>query len=273
MDLSTDHIIFQSENDIRQICKTLFDSTPIIYFEYARYYKNGDFWEVNTNSHITQKYLEFKCHPHVNELAINTAKYSFMSKAIPLSCVAKQAEEKFLKNIKIFEDFNIDHRIYIDNSFDTYYDACGFGTNLNASAALDFFFNNLDLLNKFKEYFFCKGKSIIASCDKNRVTLFPEVINNSTIKNLNNMNNKHLLEKNNFLKFSLPFVPPINNMILSNREYICLQGIAHGKTTKQIANDLSISSKTVQTHIDRIKTKFKCSHKSILIDLYWNAQH
>ena len=53
---------------------------------------------------------------------------------------------------------------------------------------------------------------------------------------------------------------------LSKRQYQCIYYLLRGYSAKQIANQLGISSRTVETHIHRLKVKYQCTSKSQLIE-------
>lgn len=59
-----------------------------------------------------------------------------------------------------------------------------------------------------------------------------------------------------------------NSDMLSERELDALILIAKGKTAKEAARMLGLSNRTVETHIDNAKIKFKCNTKSELISLF-----
>ncbi|MFN7098238.1 MAG: helix-turn-helix transcriptional regulator, partial [Gammaproteobacteria bacterium] len=61
------------------------------------------------------------------------------------------------------------------------------------------------------------------------------------------------------------FYPQDNSIDLTNRETECLFYTIRGKTSKAIAHILNISSKTVEFHIENLKTKFQCHSKSQLV--------
>lgn len=56
------------------------------------------------------------------------------------------------------------------------------------------------------------------------------------------------------------------NHNLTKRENTCLQYLVRGKTAKEISDLLYISKRTVEKHIEHIKTKLDCTTKSNLID-------
>jgi DNA-binding CsgD family transcriptional regulator len=53
---------------------------------------------------------------------------------------------------------------------------------------------------------------------------------------------------------------------LSTRQLECLFYILRGKSMKEIGKKLQISHRTVETHLEEIKTKLKCKKKSDLIE-------
>ena len=60
---------------------------------------------------------------------------------------------------------------------------------------------------------------------------------------------------------------PVNmqDKILSKRETECMRYLCKGLTTKQIARQLKISPKTVETYIERAKIKYNCRNKAELM--------
>lgn len=54
--------------------------------------------------------------------------------------------------------------------------------------------------------------------------------------------------------------------LLTKRQCECLYLLVRGKTMKQIANELNISSKTVEHYLDAIKIKLNCYSRSELIE-------
>jgi len=59
----------------------------------------------------------------------------------------------------------------------------------------------------------------------------------------------------------------INNVELSVREIQCMAGWMLGLTAKQMSMLLCLSHRTVESHLDRLKTKLKCKHRSQIIIL------
>ena len=63
-------------------------------------------------------------------------------------------------------------------------------------------------------------------------------------------------------------------VLLTKREWECLSEISQGKTYKEVANALSISPRTVEDHVNRLKEKMGASHRSKLVNCFLeNNQH
>lgn len=58
---------------------------------------------------------------------------------------------------------------------------------------------------------------------------------------------------------------PVPAIKLSPRENDCLFFLLQGRTAKETGRQLSISHRTVEVHVDHLKTKFGCKNKSELI--------
>lgn len=68
-----------------------------------------------------------------------------------------------------------------------------------------------------------------------------------------------IIQKNDFSNASAKFN-------LTKREHECLYYLSKGKTAQQMADIFFISKRTVEKHIDNIKSKLNCKNKSELID-------
>jgi DNA-binding CsgD family transcriptional regulator len=56
-----------------------------------------------------------------------------------------------------------------------------------------------------------------------------------------------------------------DSICLSMREFVILREILHGKSSAEIANQIHISAKTVETYVMRIKTKLDCDKQRQII--------
>lgn len=81
---------------------------------------------------------------------------------------------------------------------------------------------------------------------------------------------KQLIKANKLLQeitqssFNSPALAP-----LSTKELICVESRAKGKTIKQIAIDVKLSPRTIETYLNRAKLKTGCINTNQLNQLYW----
>ena len=81
---------------------------------------------------------------------------------------------------------------------------------------------------------------------------------------------KHFI-RNTPLK-SFPIMHQGKEYYLTHIEAICLNGISHGKTAKMIGRNTSLSYRTVEKHIERLKQKLDMHCRSKLILLYKHSR-
>ncbi|HCU05359.1 MAG: hypothetical protein A2X77_06310 [Gammaproteobacteria bacterium GWE2_42_36] len=62
------------------------------------------------------------------------------------------------------------------------------------------------------------------------------------------------------------------NQVLTSREIECLSFVARGLTSKAIAKQLTISARTVETHLNNVRKKLHCYSKTQLAEIYWRVQ-
>ena len=83
-------------------------------------------------------------------------------------------------------------------------------------------------------------------------------------------NNTHTQGLTNIVKYDSEFHHPLLKD-LTNREQTILNMLLRGYSCKRIGNKLCISSRTVETHISNIKSKFAVTSRDDLIDLCYES--
>lgn len=94
------------------------------------------------------------------------------------------------------------------------------------------------------------------------------------VTHLNIVNKDHLLFEPDYLhtqhdeikQFCYLFFEQQENQLLSEREQECLFFLLRRKTAKEIARILSLSPRTVETHMERIRLKLQCPSTSDLLE-------
>lgn len=240
-------------NDVNEICKDLFQHTQIDYFCYGRFYKNS-----NKTTHLVS---HSGWHKHFH-------KQGLYATAEELQAGVYFARDFLPNSVKhASEYFGRKNFLAIINEFDTYKEVFGFDSQAENIAS--FYINNLDLLFKFNHFFKAKSVDLFKKADldptilpmqeaKNIATTPAKIITSDDIASLK--------EKLFLRQYVLYFRnKPIT---LSSRELECLTLLANGRTAKEIANTLNISSRTVETHLLKIKNKIGIYRKSDLINFF-----
>jgi hypothetical protein len=121
----------------------------------------------------------------------------------------------------------------------------------------DFYLNNLDLLHRFILYFQFKTRNLTKEAFNNKAY----VNINFNLFHINDklLNQKERDQRNLFIQeteITKIQVKDSNfNLYITKKELECLHLLAIGKTMKEIANVLNISSRTVEDHLNNIKFK------------------
>jgi DNA-binding NarL/FixJ family response regulator len=63
-----------------------------------------------------------------------------------------------------------------------------------------------------------------------------------------------------------------DRITLSNREFQCLELLAHGKRIKEIARDLQLSPRTIEDYMETLKEKTRGYVRGSLADFYWQQR-
>lgn len=116
--------------------------------------------------------------------------------------------------------------------------------------------SHVDLLQKFIHYFRDKAKPLIQQAEKKPI-MIPDL---------------HLTEqpKKSFTLTQdkkLQFVNLLKDYSITKRECECLELLAQGLTSKEIARELNIHPKTVDNHIENVKNKFNARNRIDLLRL------
>jgi len=238
-------------NDAAEICQPLFNTSPIKAFCYVRFFKDNTSYGILTSKQwlIHHFSLNYNLGPPKHLIRFDKERYF---------CFLTENDLTSIDMLKSYrEALNLAHPFYLIEDSKNYVDMhmyC-FDSNSNSSLSINFYLNNIEMLEKFNHYFKNKAYYIINNCNKNKILLpnnsLPEFIKNTGNKKHKILDSK--LKSNNRLK------------LLSNREKECVHFILQGYTSKEIAKELAISYRTVETFINRIKIKYDARKLSELV--------
>ena len=182
----------------------------------------------------------------------------------------KHARLQVLKKIGVSEELYKETYVKARNDADgdfvysdkNYIESFSFGTPKTQQAMLSFYFNNLDILQRFIDYFKTQSFDLFKQADKERL-LFPTHMTTNTNFNAPDFSENQRID----LLMSIRAIKKHHH--LTEKELCCLKHLAYGKSIKEIASILNNSPRTIETHLSNIKAKIGCFSKSQMLDVYF----
>lgn len=240
----------------------LFKSAPrrleITAFEYARVYDDGTASILYTHHDIAHYVIESELHitAHVPEKLIDDEFWYLPDSDGPY--------------VRAMQDINA---ISSSNTFVNYirryfgfYEMYSFWRTEERSVAASKFINMKEQLEQYCQSFRESADELITSVDQDRFTLTTAMRPN--IKGLDSKKTDKDINLHLYLQKVKEELLKLNEYIfpkLSMQEIKCVCCLFEGKTATDIAELLNISKRTVEMHLNSIKTKLNCQKKSAII--------
>lgn len=238
------HVTFTSVCDIQDIVKTDLLRTGFDYFTFDRAYYDGSHLKLTSAGKWIEHYYRNKLYDvclwdSAPELFDNSYLFWSWLKREPVYSQAKL--------------FNIDNGLTIIKTHKNYCDFYNFGTSIDNVIPAQNIISNINLLHNFVAIFNEKARNLIFEAERNRFIL-PikqeqdiqlENIKKIDVSNLGRV--KHLYLGDEF-----------DNCYLTGKELQIMQNLIAGKNMSNIAKELFISTRTVETHVSHVKDKLKC---------------
>jgi len=247
-----------SNLDLREICKPLFDETPIDYFGYIRSNSDGTMLHLATNIDWIDHYIDNKYH----EKSVFRKPPKMYAGGIILCDNMIEGKVSEIVNDAIC-NFNIKNTICLTEKSSDYMEFFQFSSSKSNETILNFYFSIYDVLKMFTFYFKDKAKKLIDYHVQHKILLprytiiekDTEIKNQNLIKKLYQQTNRFYINNGN------------ENVYLSKRETECVRSCAAGKTAKEISIMLGITKKTVDTYMENIKFKLNCTKQSQVLNI------
>jgi len=242
MKLPERHISIITEKEVNEIAKPFFDASGITYFHYAEFFKNGYCCGLCSNTGWHKFFFEFERY----KLNANYPANGYHLAAIKNPITAANAKNYF--GIAHFLSFTKEH--------DDHYMMAAFGTYAGNDRIIDYYLNNIDVLERFISYFKQQANGLIKSSKKpGNLIVLPEYVDKGFKLKPDNKNR----DKESFAYLN------IHKNLFSKRELDCIEHFTLGATIRETADKLLISPRTVETYLENIKDKLGCNKKSELI--------
>ncbi|MBS0287257.1 MAG: helix-turn-helix transcriptional regulator [Proteobacteria bacterium] len=256
MTVPQNHICFTSSSIISEISKPLFDNSDINFFAYGRFFNRNQCVLFHNNNHLLENWVKFE------------------SPAPTCFSDGVHLWDQIIKTdvIKVRNELNLDNGICLINHNEHYTEAFAFSTPMHAKNSMSLYLNQMNVLNKFCLYFKDQASKLIQQGIDNPLVLPDGML--SLEKNADEDTVKDL-DKLNVLMDSLKiknyyFSEKYNGIKLTKREVECLSLYLKGKTSHEIATQLSLNKKTIDTFLSLIKKKFHCRTRSELFEIIWD---
>ncbi len=254
------HFCLNVTTEITVICEPL-EMHNIKYFVFARCFDDGSIYFLTTNSDASYYHFqkEYSFNPGISSNILTT---EFCCLASPKSSNASFNQAYYdYKNL-----FNIDYPLYFFERCNGYVDMFTFGSAVNDFKIINFYLNNMDILENFKLYFKEKANKLIQKSNKYKLMLPKHMqLNFGGITEVDEATNNINLLKNKIKDVNLRLKTHCNTQ-LTPREIQSLGFLLKGRTALETAQNLNISSKTVESYIDAVKTKLSCLSRAELFD-------
>lgn len=259
MILAEDNFLIASADDVSKVCKPLFDAFNINGFIYAKIYEDGRALPMTSE----RRYLNLHLSHQFPAMAPVPAEFWQLPSFYFLpGNIQDKAYQKLLRLTRTV--LNQDHPFYIVNRYPGYLELFAFVAPPDHSEIVNIYLNNIRELKKFSFYFKSETQKLREEGEKYKLQFPPLLLPDfSTAHQKNEESQKRrqfaeTIEVKNYLldKFHIS---------LTKREIDCLYYLGKGYSLKSIGSQLSITSRTVETHLNRIKHKLGYHTKSGLI--------
>lgn len=248
-DFIKSHILHQGFKDIVEICKPL-RAIGIQGFFYMRRYPDGSFIDLSNqlewSTYFLNQFFELRYS------AESMQNQCFFDKNVTLWAMNKnhapwqEAEQIFGYGNGI--TISVPHK-HFDELFCFYGKATH--TWLN-----DFYITHFDLLKSFCDYFRDKAEPIIKLGKSSPLYTPAHYLGPAHNPPVFKEKVEEFIQKIGINPYQEP---------LSEQELRCIRGCAQGKTAQKIADQLFISKRTVEGHLNRAKAKLNCTNISELV--------
>ncbi len=261
-ELSEKHYSRKIAGDVGEICEPL-RGYGITHFLYSRlFFNDGSTYSLTNHweSYFHHCKMRYSVSPPVSE-KIMSNKFFYLP-GMTRDSGYNQASYDWI-NL-----FDIGQPIYFIECQPNYLDFFIYGSTPDNAALINFYLNNIDMLEKFKFYFKDKANKLIAKSIKNKILLPKEMCSGFNIK----MNvDESVVNRQKFLKqleVKNYIVPGQHcDISLSSRELDVIKELANGCTLKEAGKSLELSPRTVETHLNNLKSKLKLQRKTEIIKL------
>lgn len=252
------HFMLSINSEIQKICKPLFDKLDLAYFNYSRIYRDGSLFGLMSSPEYAKCFLENSKRARI----LSPKPEAGIQAQTIISLWGQRADPWIMKTLS---DLGIYHPIMFSDVGSDYTENFVFGSKIDRASSIEGYFNNLITLQRFQEYFRSIANKLIEQSQEAEKRVF-----------LGEASHPFSLED-----FIEPFDPNQHTTVelrvgkqlimLTPKQKQCLEHLSKGLSAKEIAMKMGVSPRTVETHLEHIKTKFNVNYKSELLKMWEQA--
>ena len=257
---ATSQFSIKYQTQISKLCDPLFTHFEINYFFYLYISYQAECCVLGTNIDLVQHYFDLDMHksnPFFTECKqTKTGVYLYDS----------VKEDGFQSDMQLLEKkYNTKHSCLLVEKEKNGCQIYGFALPTHAVSRESLLINQASLLKQFTSYFNDEMALVIQQMKDNPVSLSNEINFGQNAKHLPHI---HLTdsEKCQFLS-QIGFK---NKLLLqvdfTRREQECILLFLQGKSAREIAKELFLSTRTIEHHLENIKNKLLCTNRSELFE-------
>lgn len=245
--INRNHPSLVLSSKVSEVGKEFIQHHNLRYFTYLRCYEDGKITSLANDSALYLYFFEFETRIFTSAPEDNAQTYIYLwDELADRSTLLDYSKEKL----------NMHHGMTIVRRHKHYYDLFAFALPEAKPNALSYYLSHLKQFEQFSNDFLHKGSDLIHTVENQKVLLPPH------------MQDQHLS------KICLGDKPLRHEVIgkqgstyITSQEFSCLQFLSQGKSYKEAASLLSISPRTFETYLNRMKTRTGFSGRKELFDL------
>lgn len=243
---------------MKKLTEPLFANTCINNFSYIKFYQNNSVINLTTDINwIDHRFKENIKYKILFESELNN---NFLDKP-HMYFWPNETDDNLLGALHHFGIWN-GCNIYIPNQ--NHIEVFSFASAIDKTNMHNFYVNNFHLLIQFILYF--KNElSLMIDQESQKNKIITDI--NFPLMNANINANDVITHKKNLIMGDIKRIQFDDNVYLTYKEAACCYFLNRGYSLKDISNKLSISARTVETHINNVKTKTNCYTKSFLLQM------
>ncbi|MFA6409659.1 MAG: helix-turn-helix transcriptional regulator [Gammaproteobacteria bacterium] len=236
----------------------------ITYFTYLKKFPNGYHVNISSNPEWLEHYYKFELYA--------SSIFDNLKQPDHQEFVIWPAHSS---NLPVFthaeNHFNTGNGVTIVKKTPFFHEFYFFSGKVEDTNLMNFYFNNIDLLQRFTFYWKNKAEKLLTTAEKHKIFI-PNKLDNPVWED--NLSNKSLIVNSELIQDFLEAIKTrgytfqghdFQKINFTSRELECALCLLRGFTVREIAHKLYRSQRTIEKHVDNIKNKLNCQHKSDLI--------